>query len=129
MKLGVYTLEIGQGDLLLEDHLVESDDEVGVQETTVEDTQSEHTSDKLEVVQVFRVDSRVGVDLQRVVVVRRVLKQAVEGVEHFMREQEEEFSTSPNKSWLAIRLHADWPENTRLTSTDHHNPNHPRPRT
>jgi hypothetical protein len=70
----------------------------------VEDTQSEHTSDKLEVVQVFRVDSRIGVDLQRVVVVRRVLEQAVERVEHFVREQEEEFSASVIESMLAIHL-------------------------
>lgn len=116
MKLGVYTLEIGQGDLLLEDHLVESDDKVGVQETTVEDTQSEHTSDKLEIVQVFRVDSRVGVDLQRVVVVRRVLEQAVERVEHLVREQEEELSARTSKSMLVIRLHTDQhkPDTTHL---------------
>jgi len=92
VKLGVYTLQIGQRNLLLQDHLVERDDKVGVQETPVEDTQTKNSTNELEVVQMFRVDSRVGVDLEGVVVVCRVFEQTVEGVEHFMREQEEELS-------------------------------------
>jgi hypothetical protein len=36
--------------------------------------------------------------------VRRVLEQAVERVEHFVREQEEEFSASVIESMLAIHL-------------------------
>ena len=38
----------------------------------------------------LRVDTRRRVDLERVVVVRRVLEQTVERVEHLVREQEEE---------------------------------------
>jgi len=94
VKLSVDTLQIGQRNLLFQDHLVERDDKVGVQETPVEDTQTEDSTDELEVVQVFRVDSRVGVDLEGVVVVGRVLEKTVEGVEHLVREQEEEFSAN-----------------------------------
>jgi hypothetical protein len=92
VKLSVNTLQVGQRNLLFQNHLVERDDKVGVQETPVEDTQTEDSADELEVVQVFRVDSRVGVDLEGVVVVGRVLEQTVEGVEHLVREQEEELS-------------------------------------
>lgn len=58
----------------------------------MENTKSNTSTDKLEVVQMFRVDSRVWVDLKRVIVVGRVLEQTVERVEHLVREQEEEFS-------------------------------------
>ena len=91
MQLGIHTLQVGKGDLLLQDHLVEGSDEIGIEESTVEDTETKTSTNELEVVQVLRVHSRRRVDLQGVVVVRRVLEQAVEGVEHLVREQEEEF--------------------------------------
>lgn len=58
----------------------------------MENAQTQTTADELEVVQVLGVDSRSGVNLQRIVVMRRVFEQAVEGIEHLVREQEEEFS-------------------------------------
>lgn len=109
-QLDVDALQIRDRHLLLQDHLVEADDEVRVQEPAVEDRQAQAAADELEVVQVFRVDARRGVDLERVVVVRGVLEQAVERlattstsisihafttgatgthVEHLMRKQEE----------------------------------------
>jgi len=68
----------------------------------------------------FRVDSRVRVYLEGVIVMGRILKQAVERVEHLVREQEEELSTH----WLAMRK---TPRRRDLihTLTTHHNPNHP----
>jgi hypothetical protein len=92
MQLGVHTLQVGKRNLLLQDHLVETDDKVGIEESTVEDSETENTADEFEVVQVFRVDATVRVDLQGIVVMCRVLEQAVERIEHFVRQQEEEFS-------------------------------------
>ena len=57
MKLGIDTLEIGNGDLLAKDHLIERSDEIRIQEATVEDTEAQAATDKLEVVQVLRVDA------------------------------------------------------------------------
>lgn len=89
--LGIDTLHIDEGDLLLEHHLVQRGDKVGVEESAVEDGEGEDSSDELEVVEVLGVDVGVGVDLEGVVVVCRVLEEAVEGVEHFVREEKEEF--------------------------------------
>ena len=58
----------------------------------MEDTETDDSSDELEVVQVLGIDSGVGVDLECVVVVGRVLEETVEGVEHFVRQEEEELS-------------------------------------
>lgn len=58
----------------------------------MENGQPHHTADELEVVQMLRVDARVRVDLQGIIIVGRVLEQTVEGVEHFMRKKEEEFT-------------------------------------
>lgn len=60
----------------------------------MEDGEREDSSDELEVVEMLGVDVGVGIDLKRVVVVRRVLEEAVEGVEHFVREEEEEFPSA-----------------------------------
>ncbi|KAI3481094.1 hypothetical protein L1887_56668 [Cichorium endivia] len=76
MVVGIHRLEIAQRDLLLENHLVERHDKVGVEEASVEDGEAEHAADELEVVEMLRVDARVRVDLQRVVVVRAVLEEA-----------------------------------------------------
>ena len=92
MQLGIDTLQISQRNLLLQDHLVEADDEVRVQETAMEDAETQAATDELEVVQVLGVDTRGGVDLEGIVVVCRVLEETVEGVEHLVRQQEEEFT-------------------------------------
>lgn len=92
MKLGIYALQVGKSDLLLQDHLVERSDEVRIEEAAMEDTEPKTSTDELEVVQVLGVDARRRVDLKGIVVMRRVLEQAVEGVEHLVREQEEEFT-------------------------------------
>ena len=51
----------------------------------MEDTETQASADELEVVQVLGVHARRRVNLERVVVVRRVLEQTVERVEHLVR--------------------------------------------
>ena len=84
MQLSIYTLQISQRDFLLQDHLVEGRDEVGIQEATVEDTQTQAATNELEVVQMFRVDTGCRVDLEGIVVVGGVFEETVEGVEHLV---------------------------------------------
>lgn len=94
MKLCIDTLQIRKSHLFLQNHLVKANNKVRVQETAVEDAESKTTSDELEIVKMLWVHPRRGVDLQSVVVVRRIFEEAVERVEHFVREEEEEFSES-----------------------------------
>ena len=79
-------------DLLLQYHLVESANEESIQEPSVEDSETNYTANELEVVQVLWIDTGMRVDLKGVVVVSRVLEEAVEGIEHLVRQEEEEFS-------------------------------------
>jgi len=65
----------------------------------MENGQTDYSSNKPEIVKMLRVDSRVRVYLKGVIVMGRILKQAIERIEHFVREQEEELSTHP----LAVR--------------------------
>jgi hypothetical protein len=58
----------------------------------MEDGETNNTSNELEVVQMFRVDTGVRIDLECVVVVRGVFEEAVKGVEHLVGEEEEEFT-------------------------------------
>jgi len=72
----------------------------------MEDSETDDSSDELEVVQMFRVDTRMRVDLQRVVVVGGVLEKAVEWVEHLVGKQEEELSrqTTIIETILTVKL-------------------------
>lgn len=123
MELGIDTLHVDESNLLLQDHLVECANEECIQETSVENGQTDHTTDELEVSKMLRVDPRVRVDLESVVVVCRVLEQAVERVEHLVRKQEEEFTVAVSTS--SIKNVGTRP----LTEKDHRNLNHLRHRT
>lgn len=117
MKLCVHTLQVGQSDFLAENHFVEADNEVSVQESAMEDAQPEATTDELEVVQMLWIDSGRWVDLESVVVVCRIFEKTVERVEHLVREEEEEFT--------ALEFSDCHPSATRrLTEKDRHNPSH-----
>ena len=74
MEFGIYTLQVRDNHLFLQDHLVECDDKVGIQEPTMEDTQTETPSNELEVVEMLWIDARSRVDLEGIVVVGRVLE-------------------------------------------------------
>merc|ERR1712230_9234 len=84
VEFGIHALHVLQGDPLLEDHLVERSNEECVQKAPVEDGQTDHASNKLEVAKVLRVNSRVRVDLQGIVVVGGILKETIEGVKHLV---------------------------------------------
>lgn len=98
MQLCIHAFQVRQRDPLTEDHLVQASDKVGVYESAMENGETEATSDELEIVQVFWVDTRCWIDLKGIVVRGRVLKQAVKRVEHLVREQEEEFTVKMNLS-------------------------------
>ena len=90
----------------------------------MEDGETQASTDELEVVEMLRVDPGMRVDLERVVVVRRILEETVEGIElqmqrqrmsrtcnsdrtyHLVRQQEEEFSrqTTVIETILSIEL-------------------------
>ena len=57
MQLGINTFQVRQRNFLLQNHLVETDDEVGIQEAAVEDAEPKAPADKLEVIQVLWIDS------------------------------------------------------------------------
>lgn len=59
----------------------------------MEDSQADYPADKFEVVEVFRIDARVRIDLKGVIVVSRVFEQTVERIEHFVGEEEKELAT------------------------------------
>lgn len=92
MQVLVDTLHILERNALSKHHLVESTDEERVKESSMENGQAHHTTNKFEVVQVLRVHTGVRVDLQRIIIVGGVFEETVEGVKHFMREKEEEFT-------------------------------------
>ena len=76
----------------MQHHLIQRSNKEGIQESAVEDRKTYHTADEFEVVEMLWVDARVRVDLEGIVVVRRVLEQTVERIEHLVREEEEELS-------------------------------------
>jgi hypothetical protein len=92
MQVLIDTLHVLERHLLPQHHLVEGTNEKGVQETTVENRETDYSADELEVVQMLGVDARVGINLQSVVVVGGVFEETVEGIEHFVGKEEEEFT-------------------------------------
>ena len=84
MEIRIDTLHILESNLLPQDHLVESTNEECVQEASVENGQTNDTTNELEITKMLGVDAGMWVNLEGVVVVCRVLEQAVEGVEHLV---------------------------------------------
>ena len=68
VKFLIDTLEVGDTDLFTEDDLVETRNEEGVEEASVEDGHSDDASDKLEVGEMLGIDVGGGVDLKGVAV-------------------------------------------------------------
>lgn len=92
MQVLVDTLHILERNSLPKHHLVEGTDEERVKESPMEDGQAHHATNKFEVIQMLRVHTRVRVDLQGIIIVGGVFEETVEGVKHFMRKEEEEFT-------------------------------------
>lgn len=72
----------------------------------MEDRQTNHSTNEFEVVEMFRIDTGVRVDLKGIVVMSGVFEQAVERVKHFVRKQEKELSreTTIIKTIFTIKL-------------------------
>lgn len=92
MQVLIHTLHILKSDLLAQHHLIEGSDEEGIQEAAVEDSQTNHSADELEVIEMLGVHARVGINLQGVIIVGGVFEETVERIEHFVGEEEEEFT-------------------------------------
>ena len=58
----------------------------------MENRQTDDSADELEVVEMLGVDTGVGINLQGIIIVRGVFEETVERIEHFVREEEEEFT-------------------------------------
>ena len=74
MQFRIHALQTRQGDLPLQNHLVQANHEVCIQELAMEDSKADTTSDKLEVVEVLRVDPRCRADLEGIATVLRVFE-------------------------------------------------------
>lgn len=92
----------------------------------VEDAQANDTAAELEEVEVGAPevvdDARVGVDLERVVVVRGEFKESVVGAENLFREEEEELSAIKRGSarshrWRERNTHLESPPASRPSSS------------
>lgn len=126
MQILIHTFHILKTDLLPQHHLVESSNEEGIQESTVEDSQTNHSADELEVIEMLGVHARVGINLQGIIIVGRVFEETVERVEHFVREEEEEFTERVSKLSL---LPAKKKKGIEHTVKDHRSQDHLRHRT
>jgi len=58
----------------------------------MEYAQTQASTDEFEVIEMFGVHTRSGINLKSVVVMGRVFKETIERVKHLMRQEEKEFS-------------------------------------
>lgn len=58
----------------------------------MENGQTHHPANEFEVIEMLGIDPRMRIDLQCIIVVRRIFKQAIERIKHLMGEKEEKFS-------------------------------------
>jgi len=93
-QIRIDAFHILKGDRLAQNHLVKGRHKEGIQEPLVKDGQPDDTAYEFKVPQVLWVHVGMGVDLKRVIIMGRVFKEAVEGVEHFMGKQKEKLSKS-----------------------------------
>jgi hypothetical protein len=63
MQFRVHALQVRQSYLLGQDHFVEAWHEVCIQESSMENTESETPTDELEIAQVVRIDSGCRINL------------------------------------------------------------------
>lgn len=74
MEFHINTFHVCECHFFPQYHLIEGANEEGIKESSMEDGQTNHPTDKFEVVEMFRVDPRMRIDLQGVVVMGGVLK-------------------------------------------------------
>ena len=75
-----------------QDHLIETRNEVGIEESSMKDCEPEASANKLEVAQMIRIDARGGIDLERVIIMGGIFKETIAWIEDLVREKEEPFS-------------------------------------
>ena len=121
MEISIHTLHVLQGDLLPQNHLVKRSNKEGVQETAVENGQTNNTTNELEIVQMLGIDARMRIDLECVVVVCGVLEKAVEGVEHLVGKQEEELSGKTSVIQTVFSVKFDHESLLQISSALSHN--------
>jgi hypothetical protein len=63
IEFTIHGFHVGDSNTLVQDHLVERDNEEGIQEAAMEDGQTNDTANEFEVIQMFRVDTRMRIDL------------------------------------------------------------------
>lgn len=74
MEIFIHTLHVLERDFLPQHHLVESTNEERIQKSAMENSQADHPTNELEIVQVFGVDARMRIDLECVIIVGRVFE-------------------------------------------------------
>lgn len=74
VQFSIDTFQIRKSHFFPEYHLVETDDEISVQEATVEDAETKTAANELEVVEMLRVDPRGWVNLKGIIVVSGIFE-------------------------------------------------------
>jgi hypothetical protein len=87
MQFSIHTLQVCQNHLFVEHHLAEADDKGYIQRAAVEDAKANEPTNKLEIVQLFGVDTGSRVDLKPGLIMGGILEHAVERIGHAAREQ------------------------------------------
>jgi hypothetical protein len=85
MEISIHALHVSQSNLLPENHLIKRSNEKRIEEATVEYRQTNHPTNEFEVTQMLGIDSRMWVDLERIIVMSGVFEEAVEWIKHLMR--------------------------------------------
>ena len=85
MDFCIYTLQICKSHILCKHHLVETGNEVCIEESSVEYSQAHDPADEFEVTEVIGIHARRRIDLKCVVVVGGILEQTVAWVKYFVR--------------------------------------------
>lgn len=84
VQLEVNALHVRHSDLLFKYHFVECSNEKGVQESAMVNGKPDDSTYEFEVAEMFRIDARVRIDLECIIVMGRVFEKAVERIEHFV---------------------------------------------
>lgn len=92
MHILINTFHVLERNLLSEHHLVECSDEERVEETAVEDRQTNDAANKLEVVQMLGINAGMRIGLQGIIIVGGIFEETVERIEHFVGKKEEKFA-------------------------------------
>lgn len=74
MEILIHTLHVLKRNFLPQHHLIKCTNEERVQESAMEDSEANHPANELEIVQMLRVDTRMRVDLECVIIVGGVFE-------------------------------------------------------